>query len=75
MNSHPACFFVSSNRPNQNRSSSFYYAAPALENNLFHQSFIGLLMNNGFDSIDHGPCITELHTSIKCSRLFLFLLI
>ena len=53
MNSHPACFFVSSNRPNQNRSSSFYYAAPALENNLFHQSFIGLLLNNGFDSIDH----------------------
>jgi len=53
MDSHPACFFVSSNRPNQNRSSSFYYAAPALGNNLFHQSFIGLLLNNGFDSIDH----------------------
>ena len=53
MNSHPAWFFVSSNRPNQNRSSSFYYAAPSLGNNLFHQSFICLLLNNGSDSIDH----------------------
>ena len=52
MSSHPAWFFVSSNRPNQNRSSS-YYAAPSLGNNLFHQSFICLLLNNGSDSIDH----------------------